>query len=97
MREIQAEIHLPESKCTRCGYVMDMATTLEDPEIHLPKPGDISLCMRCGLLSVFDENLRLQPPSDEKIEKLMRDKEQWELILRAVAAIKARAIQARVA
>ena len=88
MIEIQAEIYLPESKCIRCGYVMDMATAVEDPSIQLPKPGDISLCLKCGLLSIFGEDLRLNPPSPKEILKLRADEKSWMEIIRAAAAIK---------
>lgn len=88
MIEVQAEIHLYESKCVRCGYVMDMATSLEDPEVNLPNPGDISLCLKCGLLSIFDQNLKLRPPSDEEITNLLKNKKEWDRICTAVAIIK---------
>lgn len=88
MIEVQAEIHLPESKCVRCGYVIDMATSLADPEVHIPKAGDISLCLKCGLLSLFDENLKLRAPSDEEIVELLKNKEEWDQVCKAVAIIK---------
>ena len=34
-----------------------------------PSPGDFSLCINCGSLNVFDENLRLRQPNlDEYVE-----------------------------
>jgi hypothetical protein len=36
---------------------------------HKPKPGDISLCMACGAISIFTDDLHMRPPTTEELEK----------------------------
>lgn len=51
----------PKTTCPTCGYVMDRATLLENynpPEP--PEPGDISVCAKCGEITVFEDDLSLR-------------------------------------
>lgn len=52
---------IPVATCPHCGYRMDMAT--EAYGDTAPKPGDISLCAKCGVLAVFDEQMRQRAPT----------------------------------
>ena len=54
---------LPVFKCNVCGYEMDCATEAVGNHRNRPKPGDFSLCMKCGELFVFDEQMRLAEPT----------------------------------
>ncbi len=54
-------------KCLGCGEEMDYAAPLPgDDDLRGPRPGDLSLCMYCGLLMAFDEELevRLMTPQE---------------------------------
>jgi hypothetical protein len=74
--KIPAEILLPESKCRDCGYEMDYATSIDaGPSTHLPQAGDLSLCVSCGLPSIFDENLRLRALGKDEITELKKNDE----------------------
>lgn len=53
---------LPPSSCCECGMVMDAAMGARKP-----KPGDLSLCMYCGCLNAFGEDLALRRPIDEEV------------------------------
>lgn len=65
------EIEMPEAECPNCGALNDTASPFdEDAE---PKPGDASICIMCGHLSVFDDNLVLRNPTDEEIYKYAGD------------------------
>lgn len=57
-----------ESICPKCGKVLDAATSIEEGAI--PSPGDITICMYCGELLRFDENLISHKLSDEEFESL---------------------------
>jgi len=49
-----------------------------------PSPGDVSMCLRCGALSVFTEAITLRAPTGEENESLQRDSRITELqIMRA--------------
>lgn len=58
---------LPMSKCLDCGKQMDAASGLQgDPE---PRPNDVSVCLYCGHITAFAEDLTLRPLTDvEMIE-----------------------------
>jgi len=49
---------LAPSPCCECKHVVDHATG--DGQ---PSPGDWTLCIRCGSLNVFDDNLMLRAPT----------------------------------
>ncbi len=53
---------LPHETCPACGYKFDCATCISDGK-HNAKPGDLTLCLCCGELFVFDNALRIQTPS----------------------------------
>ena len=50
---------LPLSHCPTCGYEMDSATCTVD-ETRKARPGDLSCCLKCGELLMFDEALSMQ-------------------------------------
>jgi hypothetical protein len=50
---------LPANLCPNCGKELDAATGI-DPNAR-PKPGDFSVCLGCGHLMAFGNDLRLRP------------------------------------
>jgi hypothetical protein len=60
-----------EQRCAKCGYKMDQASDAfgEDK----PKPGDLSVCLNCGAIAVFGENLQLREPTPEEKLKIAGD------------------------
>jgi hypothetical protein len=55
---------VPRSPCPYCGHKMDRAF-VADPngKDSEPKPGDITLCIRCGGAIVFDEQIQFRKPT----------------------------------
>jgi hypothetical protein len=50
------EVRIPSGQCPVCGYETDAATNpLEDSK--RPVAGDISICMKCGEIQIFNEDL----------------------------------------
>jgi hypothetical protein len=47
---------LPESVCPVCHYVMDADTSPYDFKLR-PKPKDLSCCLKCGEILVFQKDL----------------------------------------
>ena len=45
--------------CPVCHYEMDRTTALTGDD-HTPSPGDITLCLKCGEIMRFDENLIME-------------------------------------
>jgi hypothetical protein len=47
---------VPSSACPACKYVNDRATSLEDESL-VPKAGDLSVCLNCGEIMIFNDDL----------------------------------------
>lgn len=50
--------------CPECGYGVDSATNAED-STDAPRPGDFSICLYCGTILVFTEDLSLRKSAPE--------------------------------
>lgn len=57
----------PVAPCPHCGEELDVASGLGTQDG--PKPGDISLCIDCGGVNIFDENLKPRLPTQEENQK----------------------------
>ena len=70
--------------CPKCGFLCD---AVSDPEGSDSKPqeGDISICINCAKLLVFDKDLKLQPCPEEKINSL--DEDTLKIIVKTKAII----------
>lgn len=62
-------VKLKPSLCPRCGYMTDMASHPTDPTAR-PKDGDFSVCLSCGGLLMFNEDLTLREVSKADFELL---------------------------
>jgi hypothetical protein len=60
---------LPESVCPVCGYLMDAATSPYEPNLR-PKPRDLSCCLKCGEVLVFQKDLSVAVASVSDLMKL---------------------------
>lgn len=57
---------IPESKCLGCGIANDAATPVADD--HDPNPGSITICLECGYIMAYDDDLKLRELTrDEQI------------------------------
>lgn len=65
---------LPNYHCLDCGREMDAATTVpglnEDAEPH---PGAVSLCLQCGNVAIFADDMTLRPLTDDEVVDLAGD------------------------
>ena len=70
--------------CPKCGFLCD---AVSDPEglDSKPQEGDISICINCAKLLVFDKDLKLQPCPEEKINSL--DEDTLKIIVKTKAII----------
>ena len=59
------------STCPTCGYFMDAATAIDRNE-KMPAPKDFSVCISCGALGVFDDELHCVTPSHHALKIAMR-------------------------
>lgn len=61
-----------ESRCLDCGKVLDAASNAIGD--GLPKPGDITICLDCGHIMVFDEHLKVRIPNDQEMFEMAGSK-----------------------
>lgn len=59
---------MPEMKCPACEYKMDRCTNVTGQ--GGPKPGDVSLCFRCGVAMAFTAELGLRLATQEDFDDL---------------------------
>jgi len=52
---------MPAMSCVRCSYVMNASGDVElDGQSRAPGPGDRTICMRCGMVMVFTDDMALR-------------------------------------
>ncbi len=72
-----------ENTCPFCGYFSDCVSHLQQDA--LPKEGDVSFCIKCGEVSLFDKELKLgkinmdELPFETK-EEIARIKSVWRVV-----------------
>jgi ribosomal protein L37E len=76
---------LPKSTCPVCGYETDAATRAAGEESQ-PVPGDLSLCMKCGEVGAFKEDMTIRPATLTDLGTL--GKRESRLLTRAQALIR---------
>lgn len=81
--KVGTDRHVPESPCTACGRPMNGATCVGDEAA--PEPGDFTVCIRCGHLMVFGDQLILRDPTDSEAIEIGGDER-----LLAIQAARAR-------
>lgn len=65
--------HVTEStQCKSCGYVTDRATNTEIGDGG-PKKGAISICLNCGQIAFYEEDLSLTPATDEQLAEIEKN------------------------
>ena len=58
-----------KGRCPNCFYFFDSDTNLEDEAIA-PTEGDISICLNCGTILMFDKDLKRVEMPKYKFERL---------------------------
>jgi hypothetical protein len=55
---------VPRATCFNCGKPLDRAAGLDTD--NQPGPGDVTICLDCGHLMIFDDQLALRQLSPEE-------------------------------
>lgn len=63
---------LPECACLQCGKVMDAASHPED-DTKTPRPGDVTICLYCGFLMAFTDDLGFRELTEEELGEIPLD------------------------
>lgn len=70
--EAEKKLGTPPSNCPSCGKVNDLAECLED-ESARPKPGDVSICIKCGAFLIFNSSLGQDLMSEDALSDLRKN------------------------
>jgi hypothetical protein len=65
----ETETRLKPDRCPWCNYKLDAAAAVDGK--GKPKPGDISLCVKCASPIQFGDNLKVKKISDAAIRDLL--------------------------
>ena len=58
--------------CNFCGKPQDKHTAAHSEPVE-PRPGDISICLHCGTICLFNEELDLEPLNQMDLDTLMSE------------------------
>ena len=73
---------MPDDKCSYCGKLFTQAAAAHWNPSSLPEPGSVSICVGCGSLHVFGDDLHLRRPTEEELAVMKADGEFWDEITR---------------
>lgn len=60
---------LPPSACPYCGHAIDCVTVGPgESQDATPRPGDITICIRCSAILAFDPLLAVRKPTADELE-----------------------------
>jgi hypothetical protein len=63
---------MPEHACLNCGSINDALSAIAEEKVK-PSPGDATICIKCGHLMIFDDNLQVRNPTSEELIELAGD------------------------
>jgi hypothetical protein len=65
---------LPECACPTCGTKVNDATVVfHGASKASPAPGDVTVCIYCAAVSIFDDELCLRRPTPDEQREIARD------------------------
>jgi hypothetical protein len=62
---------IPPSTCTGCGHALTASSGVGNDDV--PDPGSVSICVYCGKMTVFDENLMLREPTEAERKEILEE------------------------
>lgn len=78
---------MPDGNCVRCGKKLTGASGIDVDD--RPNPGDLSVCVCCGYLRTFAEDLTLRELTAVELDAFMRDPEMSDLVQRMRRTVRA--------
>lgn len=76
---IGASHKVKSNSCLGCGHHMDMAAQVAGDE--KPRPGDVTLCIRCGHVMIFDADLSFRNMNEAEQREIEQDPQVQKVIL----------------
>lgn len=62
---------IKKNVCLVCGYDLDGASQINGN--NKPKPGDVSICIGCANIAMFDDDLKLRQPNLNEERELLKN------------------------
>src|SRR4051812_10831976 len=59
--------------CLKCGYATDRASSIGGLKPRGPKPGDVTVCIQCTHIMLFNPDLTLRDPTTEELRDILED------------------------
>jgi hypothetical protein len=75
---------LPASNCLNCGKKLDGAEGVQGGE---PGPGCLSICVYCGAVTIYGDDLHLRPLTEDEAAKLAQERDTMRLLRKATRLI----------
>lgn len=76
----------PECRCLNCGHKLNMAGSIESNDA--PSPGCLCLCIRCGAVMMYAEDLTVRGMTTAEMDELCNDPEAMDFLAHQVRKIK---------
>ena len=76
---------MPESRCLNCGHKFNAAGSIDADQA--PEPGNICLCIKCGAVMLYAEDLTVRGMTREEMDDLSNDAEAMNFLARQVRKI----------
>lgn len=76
---------LPECRCLNCNHPLDAAGGVNTDDA--PEPGNICLCIECGAVMMYAEDLTVRGMTREEMDDLCNDAETMQFLARQVQKI----------
>jgi hypothetical protein len=75
----------PVSRCLNCGHKFNAAGGINAEDA--PEPGNICLCIACGAVMLYAEDLTVRGMTREEMDDLSNDAETMNFLARQVRSI----------
>ncbi len=76
---------MPECRCLNCGRKFNAAGGVNAEDA--PEPGNICLCIECGAVMLYGEDLTVRGMTREEMDDLSNDAEAMQFLARQVRKI----------
>ena len=70
--KIGQDLPLPLAKCTGCGELVNDATSV-DKDGAAPGGGDVTICIFCGHVMIYNDDLSMREPTGDEMRELFND------------------------
>jgi hypothetical protein len=77
---------VPSVECKGCGHKLNAATDVEQKTT--PNPGALSICLWCGYLAIFADDMSLRDLTDQEMHEVAGDKRILEIQKRRAQVMK---------